>query len=97
APLVTLRGGMRAGKTTLACCMLREHIRRGAKTSASPRDVWHARRARFVTTCDLLRERDETRLGDDHMPLLEACERASVLVLDELGGAPDPRGVIYGL
>jgi hypothetical protein len=97
APLVTLVGGMRAGKTTLAIAMLREHVRRGTRKGASPRDVGHARRARFVTTMDLVRERDETRLGEDHMPLRDVCERASVLVLDELGELRDPHAVIYGL
>jgi hypothetical protein len=96
-PLVTLRGEPGAGKTSLACCMLREHVRRGARASSTPREIWHARRARFVTTCDLIRERDERRLGDDHLPLLEACERASILVLDDLDRASDPRRVIHGL
>lgn len=97
APLVTLVGDMRAGKTTLAACMLREHVRRGAKATATSADVWHARRARFVRGYDLLRERDNTRLGEDHMPILDVCERASVLVLDELGQGKDPHGVLYAL
>lgn len=97
APLVTLVGLMRAGKTTIAACMLREHLRRGAAKAAMARDVYRARTARFVTTMDLLRERDTTRLGQDHMPLRDVCERASVLVIDELGRARDPHGVLYGL
>src|SRR5579859_5276949 len=97
APMVTLTGPMRSGKTTLGCAMLREHIRRGARAGAAPRDVYHAQRARFARSFDLVREREATRLGDEHMPLWDVCLRASVLLLDELGEQHDRHGTIYAL
>lgn len=93
---VTLTGEAGAGKTTLACALLREWIRRGARKGASPADMAIARKARFAVATDLVHDRAVSRLGE-HVPSIDLARQASVLVLDEVGRGKDAHGVIFGL
>ncbi len=95
-PIVTLCGPAGAGKTTLACALLRQWVRLGASPSAPPAMRLMARRARFAAVQDLLHDRAETRLGE-HVVSIDLARQASVLVLDEVGRGKDPQGVIFGL
>lgn len=94
-PLVTFTGEAGAGKTTLACALLREWVSLGFGAS-SPRARSMARRVRFDTAQDLIRERTETRLGE-HVIGIDLAREASVLALDEVGRGMDPHGVIFSL
>lgn len=95
-PFVTLLGDPGAGKTTLACAMLREWVRLGARPSSTAARRGRARRARYVSALDILRDRSESQLGQ-HVPSLDLAHHASVLVLDEVGRGSDPHSVIFGL
>lgn len=94
--IVTLTGDPGAGKTTLACALLRSWIRLGARKSAKWAEYDRSRTARFDTVMDLLADRSATRLGED-VPSIDRAEKAGVLVLDEVGRGRDPHQIIFGL
>lgn len=74
--MLTLTGPSGAGKTSLACAMLRATIDsgwRGVETS------------RFVRSWELAKARSEHALGRGEAPLVTLALRAHTLVIDELG------------
>lgn len=93
---VTFIGEPGSGKTTLACALLREWVRLGAKVSAPAAARHVARRVRFAAAQDLLQDRSDTRLGE-HVVSIDQAASATVLVLDEVGRGKDPHGVIFSL
>jgi DNA replication protein DnaC len=97
--IVTLCGPARAGKTTLAVCMLRELIVSASKPSATPSAFREAAGARFVVAADLVQAQSEHPFGKGSAPLVKAARAATVLVLDEVGGGPqgDSQGVVFRL
>lgn len=93
---VTFVGEPGAGKTTLACALLRERMRPGARANAPPDQRAFTRRARFATAHDIVQERSITPLGE-HVVSLDLAQQASILVLDEVGRGKDTHAVIFGL
>jgi len=91
---VTFYGPTGAGKTTLACALLREWIRRSYAKDATPEDIRNARRARFAAAHKIVGERAETELGK-RVTSLEQCLKASYLVIDEVGRGKDTHGLIF--
>jgi DNA replication protein DnaC len=97
--IVTLCGPARAGKTTLAVCMLRERIVSASKPTATLAAFREAAGARFVVAADLVQAQSEHPFGKGSAPLVKAARAATVLVLDEVGGGPqgDVQGVVFRL
>jgi DNA replication protein DnaC len=88
-PRVVLAGAAGRGKTSLACWMLRQVIDAGAE---GPRDTFRrARWARFVDAARLCRAAREHPLGEGEPPMLAQAQRASVLVLDDVGSELEMR------
>ena len=71
-----LTGPPGSGKTTLACALLSAYIESGIPYAAT---------CRFVASDDAVAAHAEHGLGDGEPPLLAACIRARVLVLDDIG------------
>lgn len=74
--VVLLAGKAGTGKTSLACAMLR---------------AWQQatrRRVRFVAASELAKARMQHSLGEGEAPLVEQCERADLLLIDDLGAEP---------
>ncbi|MGH3427822.1 MAG: ATP-binding protein [Mycobacteriales bacterium] len=97
APLVTLVGPAGAGKTTLALCVLHEFVQRGSRKGAKFHDRRMAANMLFTTAIDLVHARAEHPLGEREPPLVTRAERASVLVLDELGAVNDPHQTVFSI
>lgn len=95
-PLVTIVGPSRAGKTTLACMLLREWVRRGMADDASPRAKHMARNIRFAMAQAIIDARATTRLGE-YVRDLHLAYNASVLVLDECGRGKDTHKCIFSV
>lgn len=95
-PLILLTGEPGAGKTTLACALMREWMLPGARRAASHRARDRAHKARFAAAHRLVRDRAESRLGD-HVVDIDLARAASLLVLDEVGRGVDTHAVIFDL
>lgn len=74
--MITLTGPSGAGKTSLACALLRATIDSGARGVET---------ARFVRSWELAKARSEHALGRGEAPLVTLALRAHTLVIDELG------------
>lgn len=74
--MLTLTGPSGAGKTSLACAMLRATIDSGARGVET---------SRFVRSWELAKARSEHALGRGEAPLVTLALRAHTLVIDELG------------
>ncbi len=83
--ILLLRGITGVGKTTLADAWAQDVIRAGESLDATPYAVRRAASVRHVTAAALAGARKRAPLGRE-APLVEEAMRASVLVLDELGG-----------
>lgn len=81
APRVLLHGAGGAGKTSLACAVLR-HVIDAGRYPAPAAAFNLARRARFVAARCIADRRDES---EPYRVLRSDCARASVLVLDDVG------------
>ena len=81
---ITLMGQKGSGKTSLACAMLR---------AAIDRQHLIALRGRFISCVDLGLARKDCRLGAKPW-IVEDAEKASLLVLDELGKEADKGPII---
>lgn len=95
-PLVTFHGPPGKGKTTLACGLMREWLRRGGEPLATPEAQRMGRGARFLTAHGLIDDRVLTRLGE-RVHSLDVAHNATVLVLDEVGRGKDTHGIIFAL
>jgi hypothetical protein len=95
-PIMVLTGKPGAGKTTLACALMREWMLPATRKGATPTQRARARRARFAVAQDLVKARSETPLGE-HCVVLDLTYSASMLVLDEIGHERDPLGTLFGL
>lgn len=74
--MLTLTGPSGAGKTSLACAMLRATIESGARGVET---------SRFMRSWELAKARSEHALGRGEAPLVTLALRAHTLVIDELG------------
>jgi len=83
--VLLLRGITGVGKTTIADAWAQDVIRAGESLEAPPHVVRRAASVRHMTAAALAGARRRAPLGRE-APLVEEAMRASVLVLDELGG-----------
>lgn len=74
--MLTLSGPSGAGKTSLACCLLRATLDSGARGVET---------SRFVRSWELAKARSEHALGRGEAPLVTLALQAHTLVIDELG------------
>ena len=91
---VAIVGTSNAGKTTLACALLRS-VHDWARPGRSHEGVERARRAFFVSALDLEADADARKFGreTDGPDLFARAKRASVLVLDNVEAGPTSSAV----
>ena len=82
---LVLHGGQGCGKTSVAVALFRAILDRGRGKDATKENAHLARRAFFVSSYDLARDRARHKLGDGESPLIERAMRASLCVIDDLG------------
>lgn len=86
---VVLAGAPGAGKTSLACAMLRELHDSAARDDAPEALVRRAAGSLFVSAYDLSKARARHPLGQGEAPLVERAMNATTLVIDDLGSERD--------
>jgi len=81
-----ISGPSGCGKTTVCVAKMRLMLDWARDTDALPKDKFRfAAKMRFVAAADLAIARRQWPLGDGEAPAVEEAQRASLLVLDELG------------
>ncbi|MCU0687205.1 MAG: hypothetical protein MUF34_34005 [Polyangiaceae bacterium] len=85
-PTLSFQGETGAGKTACGVALLRRLLDRAERPDAPDEFVRYAAGVRYVPAFELARAREGHPLGKGEAPLIAEAKRATVLLLDDLGG-----------